>query len=261
MGWTGARRLLIAIFLAVDLFLAVLLHLSGPISSGAGTVAALPPGAVANPLGAGVHELPLERMRILAAASVARTLFGTLPPAVEQANGSLRYQRGADWVAETVGGAVWVSVAPSPAELPVTSPAAAVSAAQSLLTALRLPNGLGELTLHTSGKTTTVVFGQTVNGLPVLGATLLVVERPSGQNWLVEARLNQVVQLGGRASLLSAAEALAYAAAIGGSGRVEAMALTYPLGGRNWQTLAPQWVLTAVGQTVRIDAFSGEEIP
>ncbi len=261
MGWSGARRLLIAIFLVVDLFLAVLLYQSGPISSGAGTVAALPPGAVSNPLGPGVHDLPLVRMRLLVAATVAKTLFGTLPAAELEPNGQVRYQRGAEWVAETPSGAVWASVPPSPADLPVTSAQAAASAAMSLVTALRMPADLSQIDVHLAAKTATVVFGQVVNGLPVLGATLVVIEPAAGQNWLVEAHLNQVALAGGRASLLSAAQALAYDAATGTSGRVQAMALVYPLAAESWQPVAPEWVLSGSGQTVRIDALSGEEIP
>lgn len=260
MGWVGARRLLIGIFLAVDIFLFSLLGVSGPISSGQGTVATLPPGAVANPLGAGVHDLPLVRMRLVSAAQVALTLFGSLPKGVLGPNGAIRYQRGEESVSQQPDGAVWVLLAPSPAELPVVGQAAAVSAAQGLLTALQLSTGLVERAVLKAKTTVSVVFGEQVNGLPVAGASVVVVEGP-GKDWLVQIRLNQTKLAGGRASLLSAAEAVAYEAAIGGSGRVQSMALVYPLAGSGWQLVAPQWVLVGSGQTVRIDAFSGEEIP
>ncbi|MHB1981505.1 MAG: hypothetical protein ACYCOS_07320 [Sulfobacillus sp.] len=260
MGWVGARRLLIVIFLAVDVFLFSLLQVSGPISSGQGTVATLPPGAVANPLGASVHDLPVVRMRLVSAAQVALTLFGSVPKGVLQANGAIRYQRGQESVSQESNGAVWVVLAPSPAELPVVGQAAAISAAQSLLTALQLPSGLTERTVLKAGSTLSVVFGESVNGVPVAGASAVVVEGPA-KDWLVQVRLNQAQSAGGRASLLSAAEAVAYDAATGGTGRVQSMALVYPLATSAWQLLAPQWVLVGPGQTVRIDAFSGEEIP
>jgi hypothetical protein len=260
MGWVGARRLLIGIFLAVDVFLISLLGVSGPISSGQGTVAALPPGAVANPLGASVHDLPLLRMRLVSASQVALTLFGSVPKGVVGPNGSVRYQRGQESVSQQSNGAVWVELAPSPAELPVVGQTAAISAAQSLLTALNLATNLTERAVLKSKSTYSVVFGEEVNGLSVEGASAVVVEGP-GKDWLVQIRLNETRLAGGRASLLSAAEAVAYDAATGGSGRVQSMALIYPLASSNWQLVAPQWVLVGSGPTVRIDAFSGEEVP
>ncbi len=262
MDWTLTRRILMAAFLALDVFLLVLIRQNAANSALPQTGVTLPrigASAVRDPLPVGDHVLPTIALHPLQLQPILIAVFATVPEASSTANGTL-YARQNTKVLLTPGGHIVVTL-PLPPDTTITGSADAQNTAEILLGEVGSPI-LTAPDVTRTGKTYTLVYQEAAQGVPLFGARATVTIT-AGRPARLDMRLFLTERSDTQSSILPADEAVTYFVAAGGSPEVKEVSLGYPTPTvtQSEAQVAPVWRITTERGVVDVNAYTGENLP
>jgi|GEM_PF-6818983 len=261
MDWTLTRRILMAAFLALDVFLFVLIRQNAANSALPEAGVTLPrigTSAVRDPLPVGDHVLPTIVLHPLELQPILAAVFATVPEASQMASGILYVHKNTK-VLLTPSGHIVVTL-PLPPDTTITGPADAQATAEILLGEVGSPL-LTTPDVTRTGKTYILVYQEVAQGVPLFGAGARVTIT-AGRPATLDMRLFLAKRSDTQSSILPADEAVTYFVAAGGSPEVQSVALGYPTSPaiQGEAQVAPVWRITTERGVVDVNAYTGENL-